>query len=489
MPSQQNQEFLRHYPHAKIVYPHKLNFAKHCKLPFRTYGKVHDKPTPTNTMVTRSTSAIVLGPTGNLQGTYKFLSLATGKKVKQCAFTPYPMPDLVIKKVEAYGKSTALLGIFDFANRNGILFEWNEKVDEFPEGIVEVEDVVLYPSLAAEHPGVVLGQDQPLPLIEEELVPQVHAKDTAACNANLQPFDVAGVAAAPIVHANADEFVDYKIDDDDGIIAVGDIPQQPPHVPLIVNDTDDDIATRSDDEDDDDDSLDKDVNNEPAAATNAPEGNKPDSNQGVQRSQCRGKGITKKYANYSLLMAARQARKGGQRRALIRDGCVFFSSDDLSDSKPIPEEDREEFALGVALVHYSMNAGIKKCKAKGKAGVTKELTQMHDMNVFRPIEVESLTYDKKKKALLPLMFLKKKRDSLVKARMCADGRKQKDGTWSKQETTSPTVAMELVFISAVIEAHKGRNVACFDIPGAFLHADVDEDITMVLKGRLAELMV
>jgi hypothetical protein len=94
-------------------------------------------------------------------------------------------------------------------------------------------------------------------------------------------------------------------------------------------------------------------------------------------------------------MAARQARRGGQRWARVRDGCVFFSSDNLSNAKTIPEEDREEFTLGVALVHYLMNAGIKKFKAKGKAGVTKELTQMHDMNVFRPIKVKSLTYDKK----------------------------------------------------------------------------------------------
>ncbi len=105
------------------MYRHKLDFAKHCKSPFGTYCKVHDDPTHTNTMATCSTPAIVLGPTGNLQGTYKFLSLATGKKVKQRAFTPYPMPDLVIKKVEANGKLTALLGIFDFADRNGILFE------------------------------------------------------------------------------------------------------------------------------------------------------------------------------------------------------------------------------------------------------------------------------------------------------------------------------------------------------------------------------
>jgi hypothetical protein len=182
-------------------------------------------------------------------------------------------------------------------------------------------------------------------------------------------------------------------------------------------------------------------------------------------------------------MASRGARRGGQRRALIRDGYVFFSSDNLSNAKPIPEKGREEFALGVALVHYSMNAGIKKFKEKGEAGVTKELTQMHDM------EMESTTYDEKKKALSSLMFLKEKRDSLVKARMCADGRKQKDGTWAKQDTTSPTVATELVFVPAVIDVHEGRNVACFDIPGAFLLADVDKDITMVLKGRLAELMV
>jgi hypothetical protein len=329
-------------------------------------------------MVTCSTPAIVLGPTGNLQGTYKFLSLVTQKKVKRCAFTPYPMPDLVIRKVEAYGKSTALPGIFDFADRNGILFKWNKEVDEFPEGIIDVEDVVLYPSLAAEHPGVVLGRDQPLPSIKEELVPQGRAEDAAACSAKIQPFNVAGVVAASIVHANADEIDNYDIDDDDSIIAVEVIPQQPPHAPLIVNDTEDDNNNNDDDDatgsgDDNDnvdvkededynDSLDKDDNNEPATETDAQEGNESDGDQGVQRLRRRGKGTSTKYADYSLLMASRQARRGGQCRALICNGCVFFSSDDLSDTKPIPVEDREKFALGVALVHYSMNAGIKKYK-------------------------------------------------------------------------------------------------------------------------------
>ena len=51
---------------CEIVYRHKLDFVKHCKSPFGTYCEVHDDPVPTNTMVTRSTPTIVLGPTGNL---------------------------------------------------------------------------------------------------------------------------------------------------------------------------------------------------------------------------------------------------------------------------------------------------------------------------------------------------------------------------------------------------------------------------------------
>jgi len=55
----------------------------------------------------------------------------------------------------------------------------------------------------------------------------------------------------PIVHANADKLSDYNIDDNNGIIAVGDTPQQPLYVPLVVNDTDNDDAAGSDDGDDD----------------------------------------------------------------------------------------------------------------------------------------------------------------------------------------------------------------------------------------------
>ncbi len=136
------------------------------------------------------------------------------------------------------------------------------------------------------------------------------------------------------------------------------------------------------------------------------------------------------------MMRGRREARGGQQRATIRDGSCFFSAEDLSDAKPVPEADRDEYALGVALVTYGIGPGIKKFKERGGAGVTKELTQMHDMDVFRPIMKDNLTRDERKKALASLMFLKEKRDQSVKARMCADGRGQR-GDWSKQDTHHP----------------------------------------------------
>jgi hypothetical protein len=65
----------------KLVSRHKLAAKLHCRSPFGSYCEVHVDPDITNTLDPRTKWAICMGPTGNLQGSYKFLSLATGKKV------------------------------------------------------------------------------------------------------------------------------------------------------------------------------------------------------------------------------------------------------------------------------------------------------------------------------------------------------------------------------------------------------------------------
>ena len=51
------------------------------------------------------------------------------------------------------------------------------------------------------------------------------------------------------------------------------------------------------------------------------------------------------------------------------------------------------------------------------------------------------------------------------------------------------MANESVFITSVIVANKKRFVRCYDVPGSFLHTESDENVLMVLRGELAEMMV
>ena len=82
----------------------KLDYKKHCQLNFGSYVQVHEEPTPTNLPAARTIGEITLGPTGNLQGGYKFLNLQTGKKITRRNWTHLPMPIEVIERVNQLGK-------------------------------------------------------------------------------------------------------------------------------------------------------------------------------------------------------------------------------------------------------------------------------------------------------------------------------------------------------------------------------------------------
>ena len=87
------------------------------------------------------------------------------------------------------------------------------------------------------------------------------------------------------------------------------------------------------------------------------------------------------------------------------------------------------------------------------------------------------------------MHVKHKRDDSKKAHLCADGRKQRL-TMRKDESASPTVCTDSVFITAAVEAAERRRTAVVEIPGAYLSADMDneEEVLMVLRGDLANMM-
>ena len=86
--------------------------------------------------------------------------------------------------------------------------------------------------------------------------------------------------------------------------------------------------------------------------------------------------------------------------------------------------------------------------------------------MLHPHEV---TAEIKNKALHYLMFLKRKRSGVVKGRGVADGRKQKSYV-TKEESSSPTVSLNALMATCIMDAMEARKVTTIDIPGAFLQA-------------------
>jgi hypothetical protein len=57
------------------------NYATRCRFPIGAYCEIHNENDPSNTEKPRTSRAIALNPTGNLQGSYHFLSLDSGRLV------------------------------------------------------------------------------------------------------------------------------------------------------------------------------------------------------------------------------------------------------------------------------------------------------------------------------------------------------------------------------------------------------------------------
>ena len=76
-------------------YGRKLDYSKNLKESFGDYCQAHDNKSD-NTLKTRTTSALTVYDTGNLDGTWYLYNLNTDKLIKRNRFQILPMPDVVI---------------------------------------------------------------------------------------------------------------------------------------------------------------------------------------------------------------------------------------------------------------------------------------------------------------------------------------------------------------------------------------------------------
>ena len=99
-----------------------------------------------------------------------------------------------------------------------------------------------------------------------------------------------------------------------------------------------------------------------------------------------------------------------------------------------------------------------------------------------------MSHEQRRKALRYLMFIKENRDGTIKARGYADRRPQRIYT-SKVDTSLPAISIEAMILSCAIYAKENRYVVVSNIPGTFLHANMDNNVHMLLEGTVAEMIL
>jgi hypothetical protein len=131
-------------------------------------------------------------------------------------------------------------------------------------------------------------------------------------------------------------------------------------------------------------------------------------------------------------------------------------------------ETEEAHILAMAFAQtYSLVKGLQKFGSAGDEAVYTEIEQLHNRGCFKPIHIESYGSESWRQVMESIMFLTEKRDGTIKARNVTDGRKQR--TWmSKEEAASPTVMLESLLLTAVIDAKENPEVCVVDIPHAFV---------------------
>jgi hypothetical protein len=446
------------------------------KIEFGAYAQVFEANEPTNTVKARTTGAIALTPTGNAQGGYYFLSLATGRKLSRQQWDELPMPDGVIAAVErmAQDEEQPLVG------HGAPFFEWTPGVpiqEDAPEPIIipehEPADFIEAENVAA--PDQLFGGD---PAEEEDET--ASQSDTEGPEEGLEPpHDTAAIGndfPLPVIEHRSDTDHDHRSDTD--------------HDPS----PDDDPSSDYDDDTTEERSADTDVNDNVVTVEDG-EDDPPD--EPVPARNLR----PNRTRDYSHRLAHVMDNPAGtQTYDLLHDAQFFQHAEDNDEDGPMTlREAVEEMQLtganhdvlkcmtGIIMTQMSAQAGIKKHGQVAIDALFEEFAQLHDLGVFLPQDVDKLTKPQKKAALRAISVVKEKRCGRIKGRTVADGRPQRQ-LYTKDETSSPTVSTDALMLSLMIDAHERRDVATADVAGAYLHAEMVDFTLLKMEGASVDIM-
>ncbi len=331
-----------------------------------------------NTMASQTWGAISLGPTGNLQGTYKFFCLTTGRVTKRQQFAELPMPGSILRKVEEWDGGRDVEHLV-FSDRTGTPYPWREEVDmagNTNKG--KITDETKFPGVLVE------GGSETQEEFEENDDDWEQAM-WAAKNANLdteQPQITFGRR--------------YNTPRENALI-------QEILAPGNRNLEEDGIE---------------------GLADNVPEETKAED-------QTRGRGVDAEdrvvqEPGQPLPETRRSTRRNRGRQNTQRYAAEFQSDDDIDGADlptlgneeqeiiPLTNDKIDEHVMGLFMTQYAWPTGLRHFKENGDAAMTDELGKLHNMQTFIPVNQSEMSEEDKRKTDKSLMFLKEKRDQTIR---------------------------------------------------------------------------
>ena len=447
-----------------------VNYSVHCRFVFGEYVQTHEEHD--NSMAPRTIGAIALGPAGNVQGGYEFMSLSTGRVIRRNTATKIPATDEVFAAVDRIARRQRMnvgITLTDmYGNQTTHDYEDNDSDDDsdyqYEDGDDDDVDLDLGFDQADEQPRE--ADDAPSEGSDDDSAPDDDSGNVNDNNAASESeTDESDTSYDPNSDLEEDVPLGWTSEETSsvgtgiGLEDLCDVPVENSGVdtngenPGVMENSGvgDEIpiaeTVETIDEETDDDPID-------------------------------GPGYWERMENPTVV--------GGRSLRPNRTPQFRHEIDDSAQHNVHATTVENE---GFATPQMPLRKGLKVFGAAGVASVRKEMKQIHDRKVMEPVNAKDLSPSQRAEALAYLMFLKRKRDGILKGRGCADGRPQRAYT-NKEDATAPTVAKEAVFLSAAIDAFEGRDVATVDIPGFFLQTDWEgEDVLVRFTGLMVDLLL
>lgn len=416
----------------------KLDYSIECKLAFGDYVQVHEENSPSNTMKERTIGAIALGSSGNLQGSYDFLSLSTWKVIKRRSFTQLPVPSIVIEVINA--KAEEELKVRKTVNIAEAIYRLGYRdIASDMERDEDIMDVIPLEQSREEYANE----------LQQTIVPpNINASNSEIGNNNfLNDND-----NIDIVSDNS-----YNINEDNASYSSN-----------ISNNDDLAVEDSQDHRSDDDIIVTNNITNN--VLTN--------NNNNHEQYNINNNNALVEYNNNNINQIISQVEELGTEentRRSLRDRTKLTNWKNKYSS--------------ITLTQMSMKKGISSKGLDAIIAIMSEMQQMVQKKVFHGLNKSMLTAKQLDNIVRCHLFLKVKRDGRIKGRLVVDGRMQNRALYSNSDTSSPTVATESIFITAAIEASEKRHVITIDIEGAYLHAPMTNEVIMVIDPILATILV